>query len=272
MGNNEGRRQIMIRVNKANPCKICLKPDWCLYSEDGSVAICQRVEEGSKKRCGDAGWLHVVGPDTRQTKNIKFKTSKFENTNTPKPDFERIARDCQERLSDRQLRWLGKSLGITPKSLQRLCVGWDGKAFSFPMYDENRKIIGIRRRFGDGKKFAVKGSSNGLFIPLGLSESGPLFITEGPTDCGAALDLGFDAIGRPNCDSKVDMTVRFARGRKITIIADNDSVGVEGARKLSAKLIECCPAVKIIVPPLGVKDLRQWKQRGLNKGWHNNGY
>ena len=236
----------MIRVNKANPCKICLKPDWCLYSEDGSVAICQRVEEGSKKRCGDAGWLHVAGPDTGQAKNVKFNIKKFDKTNTPKPDFERIARDCQGRLSDRQLRWLGESLDITPASLKRLGTGWDGKAFSFPMLDENLRVIGIRRRFGDGNKFAVKGSSNGLFIPQGLSESGPLFITEGPTDCGAALDLGFDAIGRPNCDSKVDMTVRFARGRKITIIADNDAVGIEGAKKLSAKLIERCPEVEII--------------------------
>jgi hypothetical protein len=261
----------MQRVTKSNPCPVCGKPDWCLVAKDGSAAICARIEDGSTKRCGDAGWLHVVGPDTGQAKNVKFSINKFDNTNKPKPDFDRLARNYQERLSDRQLRWLGESLGIAPISLQRLGVGWDGKAFSFPMYDENRKIIGIRRRFGDGKKFAVKGSYNGLFIPQGLSESGPLFITEGPTDCAAALDLGFDAIGRPNCDSKVDITVRFARGRRITIIADNDAVGIAGAKKLSAKLIECCPEVKIIVPPPGIKDLRQWKQQGLSKGWHNNG-
>lgn len=259
----------MIRVNKNNPCPICNKPDWCVYSEDGQVAICARVSEGSKKRCGDAGWLHVIGPDTGQTKNVKFSVKKFENSNTPKPDFDKLTRNYQERLSDRQLRWLGESLGISPASLQRLGVGWDGNAFTFLMRDENQKIIGIRRRYGDGRKFAVKGSSNGLFIPKGLSESGPLFITEGPTDCGAALDLGLEAIGRPNCDSKVDMTVRFARGRSITIIADNDAVGIEGAKKLSAKLIEQCPEVKIIVPPLGVKDLRQWKSKGISKGLGN---
>ncbi|MBW8016253.1 MAG: toprim domain-containing protein [Planctomycetes bacterium] len=259
----------MIRVNKNNPCKICLKPDWCVYSEDGQVAICARISEGSKKRCGDAGWLHVIGPDTGQAKNVKFNIQKPDNK--PKPDFDRLVRSYQERLSDRQLRWLGESLGISPISLQRLGVGWDGKSFTFPMSDENQKIIGIRRRYGDGRKFAVKGSCNGLFIPQGLSESGPLFITEGPTDCGAALDLGFDSIGRPNCDSKVDMTVRFARGSRITIVADNDAVGIAGAKKLSAKLIECCPEVKIITPPLGIKDLRQWKQLGLSKGWNNDG-
>lgn len=258
---------MMIRVNKSNPCPICEKHDWCMYSEDGQVAICARISEGSKKRSGEAGWLHVIDHDSKPS-GKPFKRY------MPKPvrDFTAESKEYQERLSDRQLRWLGASLGVTPISLQRLCVGWDGKAFAFPMRDEKRKIIGIRRRFGDGKKFAVKGSSNGLFIPEGLTESGPLIICEGPTDTGAALDLGFDAIGRPNCDSKVDMTVKFARGRKVTIIADNDAVGIEGAKKLSRKLIEHCPEVKIIVPPLGVKDLRQWKQRGLGKGWHNNGF
>ena len=50
----------MQRVSKTNPCPVCSKQDWCLYAKDGSAAICQRIEEGSKKRCGDAGWLHVL--------------------------------------------------------------------------------------------------------------------------------------------------------------------------------------------------------------------
>ena len=45
----------MLRVNKKNLCPICGKPDWCLIDEDGSAAICQRISEGAKKKCGDAG-------------------------------------------------------------------------------------------------------------------------------------------------------------------------------------------------------------------------
>ena len=48
----------MLRVKKDNPCPICGKPDYCLYSEDGTVAVCARIE--SKKIVGTkgAGWLH----------------------------------------------------------------------------------------------------------------------------------------------------------------------------------------------------------------------
>ncbi len=250
----------MLRVNKRHPCPVCLKSDWCLYSEDGTAAICARISEGSKKRCGEAGWLHLLRQGSAGAKYSVFRTqySAKQIINKPVPYFAGLARQYQDRISQRQLRWLGRSLGITPKSLQRLCVGFDGKAFCFPMRDENMRIIGIRRRFGDGNKKALAGSCNGLFIPTGLSNDKPLFICEGPTDCATALDLGFEAIGRPNCDSKVEMTVKFARGRKVVIICDNDSPGRSGAKKLAKKLIDHCPEVKIICPPVAGMDLREW--------------
>ena len=55
--------ETMDRVSKENPCPVCGKHDWCLRSQDDSAAICQRIEQGSKKRCGDAGWLHVFRDD-----------------------------------------------------------------------------------------------------------------------------------------------------------------------------------------------------------------
>jgi hypothetical protein len=185
---------------------------------------------------------------------------------TPKIPFDGLSKQYQDRISERQLRWLGASLGVPTESLTRLCVGFDGKAFTFPMQDENGKIIGIRRRYGDGNKRALTGSKNGLFIPTGLSKNKPLFITEGPTDCAAALDLGLDAIGRPNCDSKVPMTVAFARGREVVIICDNDVPGKDGAKRLARKLLLHCSSVKIICPPDEAKDLRQWLQAGLTSG------
>ncbi len=249
----------MLRVNKRHLCPICEKPDWCLYSEDGTAAICARISEGSKKRCGEAGWLHILKADNPASLKLRRTSKPVRPTRQAQDlDFAKLAKQYQGRMSQRQLRWLGRSLGITPKSLQRLCIGFDGKAFCFPMRDENMRIIGIRRRFGDGNKKALAGSCNGLFIPTGLSNDKPLFITEGPTDCATALDLGFEAIGRPNCDSKVEMTVKFARGRKVVIICDNDVPGRSGAKKLAKKLIDHCPEVKIICPPIAGMDLRQW--------------
>jgi len=257
--------ETMLRVNKAHPCPVCEKPDWCLYSEDGSAAICARVSEGSRKRSGDAGYLHILRTDDRGPKVVR-RIRRAEGKRKYLPDFDVLVRQYQLRMSQRQLRWLGASLGVSPQSLKRLCAGYDGKAFTFPMRDENMRIIGIRRRFGDGYKRALTGSTNGLFIPSGLNRDKPLFICEGPTDCAAALDLGFEAIGRPNCDSKIAMTVRLARGRRVVIICDNDVPGREGAKKLADELIGHCPHVKIICPPCAGMDLREWKRQGFDGG------
>jgi hypothetical protein len=252
----------MLRVNKNKPCPICQKNDWCLFSENGQLAISARITEGSVQRCGDAGYLHFLEPDKKPTgKPIKRYF--------PEPhlfrDFTDTSAAFEAAITDGQITELSKSLGVSVNSLRRLHVGWDESAYTFPMRDEKLKIIGIRRRFMDGRKFAVKGSTNSLFIPDGLSKVGELFICEGPTDTAAGLDLGFDSIGRPNCNSRIDMTCKFARGRKVTIIADRDKPGIKGAKKLARKLIKKCPEVLIIVPPEGISDLREWVKKGFNK-------
>ena len=264
----------MLRVNKSHPCPVCERSDWCLYSEDGSAVICARISEGSQKKCGDAGWLHVLCTEVRGQKSVvrrKVKTGPSASVGMT-VNFETLAEQYQQRISRRQVAMLGASLGVSAANLVRLGVGWDGEAFCFPMRDENMRIIGIRRRLGNGRKLCVTGSRNGLFIPSGLSNDKPLLICEGPTDTAAGLDLGFQAIGRPNCGSKVEMTVEFARGRKVVIVCDNDAPGRDGAKKLAKKLIGHCPEVKIICPPVAGMDLREWKLKGFDGGRKRYGF
>jgi hypothetical protein len=263
----------MQRVTKNNPCSVCGKPDWCLYAEDGSAAICQRIQKNSLKRCGDAGWLHVLRDRPQSQRYSPHRKFTVPQDNTPVKDFRALQQQYSRQINGEQLKYLSQQLCVSEASLERLNVGFDGEAFTFPMSNTQGQIVGIRRRFGDGNKRAVTGSKTGLFIATELKKSGTLLITEGPTDCAAALDLGFNAIGRPNCNSKVDMTARFAKGRAIVIIGDNDPPkedgsrpGKEGAENLAEKLLLHCLSVKIVYPPGNTKDLRQWLRAGLTSG------
>ena len=178
-------------------------------------------------------------------------------------DFGQLSWQYQQQLTDKKLNWLSMKLGISAKSLKRLCVGWDGEAYTFPMSNAQGQIIGIRRRFPDGCKVSIIGSKTGLFIPFDLSPESLLLICEGPTDTAAALDLGFTAIGRPNCNSKVEMTAETVKGRDIVIFGDNDDGGMVGAERLSDTLVLYCKDVRIVYPPDGIKDLRDWLSIGL---------
>jgi len=255
----------MQRVSRKNPCPICHKIDWCLFAQDGSTAICQRVEEGSVKKCGYAGWLHILAdePMGHRRRSQRGFSVNLSNNRSDR-DFMASQQQYSRQMTSQQVNTLSQRLGVSSQSLKRLNVGWDGEAYTFPMSNAQGRIIGIRRRFPNGRKTSLTGSETGLFVPRGRAGSELLLICEGPTDAAVALDLGFDCIGRPNCNSKIDMIVEYCRRcSEIIIIGDNDKAGRDGAERLADTLVLHCHSVKIIYPPDGIKDLRQWFRAGL---------
>lgn len=95
----------------------------------------------------------------------------------------------------------------------------------------------------------------------------PVLVVEGMTDTATALDMGFEAVGRPSNLACMDMLKDVLRGRKVIVIGENDEInpatgkrpGEEGMIAACQVLRTVCPEVKRILPPPGVKDLRAWK-------------
>ncbi|MCG2685075.1 MAG: hypothetical protein L6306_15850, partial [Planctomycetales bacterium] len=175
------------RVSKRRPCPVCDKPDWCLYTgpEDSPDAvICARVESG--RRCGEGGWLHVLRDDgptwSPRVRRIELSAARVGAATT---DFGKLAADFAVAVRPEALNRLAVALGVSAASLTRLGVGWASKhgAWTFPMYNADGKTLGIRLRLPGGRKLAVKGGKEGLFIPDALNVTGNrLLIAEGPTD------------------------------------------------------------------------------------------
>jgi hypothetical protein len=258
------------RVTKRRPCPICGKADWCMYAgpEDSPTAvICARIE--SPKRCREAGWLHILdnsGPAwSPRIRRIELSAARIGAEKTT--DFAKLAADYRQAVKPEALDRLAQSLGLSADSLMRLRIGWSVKhrAWSFPMRDAGGAALGFRLRLLGGKKLSIKGGREGLFMPEGIDGDGPLLIAEGPTDAAALLDLGFNAVGRPSCTGGVKLLVDLVRKHRpveLVIMADADTPGQRGAESLAAVLVAFCRAVRIITPPAGVKDAREWKRRG----------
>ena len=182
-------------------------------------------------------------------------------------DFDKLAANAQAAVKPEALGQLAGNLGLSVESLQRFGVGWSvrHRAWTFPMRKAAGDVVGIRLRFPSGRKLSVKGGREGLFIPEGLQPGGRLLVGEGPTDAAALLDLGFQAVGRPNSSGGVKHLcelVRRLHSADVAIVADSDSPGQRGAELLAATLAAYVPTVKVIAPPDGVKDARQWKRAG----------
>lgn len=234
-------------------------------TNDGSVALCQFVSDGSFKQSQKTGgWFHRLRDiDPRERRREVERPKKPE---PPPPDWEAAISMYCEAVEYERAKALADSLGVTVESLDLLDMGFmGGNKWSFPMFNADRKPVGIRTRTEDGQKRSVKGTKEGLFIPRRRID-GLLVFAEGPTDCASVLDLGFDCIGRPSCHGCEEWSAELSRGRNVAILADNDEseVGTNGAMKLANAIRKTARKVKVLHPPY-TKDARSWRKLGASR-------
>jgi len=251
-------------------CPVCGKKDWCGISTDRVLVICMRTPSDRPTRNG--GWLHRLDG----TFPHRSESPRPRPRGVPaRTDWMRLTRRYTQAAD---LRILARELGVSVEALRRLQAGFDGRNWAFPMRDADDRIVGIHLR-GPNRKFAVRGSRTGIFWPHDVDpyDSGDLYIVEGPTDCAAMLDLGFDCIGRPSCAGAVETVKQWLRHRRRTVIivADNDPPklrpdgstwrpGTEGARRLAEAIAPLVRRAVVIKPP-GYKDVRDWKNAGATR-------
>ena len=280
----------MVRVSRKFRCPVCESDSWCVVAADGSVCICMRTPSDKPVDCHGAGqgWLHrLTGNPAPPPPPVRQRT--------PQDAPGAVEQYMDIPTGDRRpIVALAANLGVSVASLDRLGCKWSTyrRAAAFPMRNEDGEIIGVRLRSNDGRKWAITGSHAALFIPDGevpdqLTE---LWITEGPTDCAALLDLDVYAVGRPSCSGGVDMILTMTAGRDVVIMADADEPktrpdgstwrpGKEGAEALAKAMRGKAASIKIVYP-LQHKDVRAWLNSGLTpavlrviekntKGWRN---
>ena len=285
------------RTTKADPCPICGKNGWCTVSADKTTAKCMTIEQGAFKTAEDGSGLasfhQLIDDDSwRDRPRVERKpTPKRE----PSADIAKLARVAERAVSDTMAQSLADDLGLTVASLVRMGMGWvtadelhkhdtncKGRGcWTFPMLDSIEQTIGVRLRSTDGFKYAINGSMQGIFVPRDLGKSGKpiVMITEGPTDCAAILDLGFDAIGRPSNTAGTDLIHRLIMTRthdydwrEVVILIDRDKPGSDaakntwrGARTLADALTSPRRSVRICQPPKGINDARDWLKQGARE-------
>ncbi len=275
------------RYKASQTCIICGHggkrghPSGCMYTgtiDAPGAVLCLRVDKGAFKTARNGmGYIHRINDDPHYVKPV----ARRQEVRVVDPELQAIHAKCLARMTPQLLGELSESLGVSGESLSRLSVGWycDNHAYSFsgysfPMRDESNAIIGIRLRTLQGRKWAITGSFNGVFIGRKLPATGTLYVVEGPTDTAAMLTLGLCCIGRPSNTAGnqyiVDYAKRFLPRRDVVIVQNNDPVGSDarrmtesGSANLQAALLESGASlnVTIVTPP--VKDVREWLRLGM---------
>lgn len=105
-------------------------------------------------------------------------------------------------------------------------------------------------------------------IDNNLSQSKlPVLVLEGASDVLAAMDLGFVAVGRPSAEGGMDILAKMPLYKKeVWVIGDNDAgVGKSGMERAFAVIQNITQNVRMFQPPEGIKDLRDWREKGLTQ-------
>jgi hypothetical protein len=140
------------RVNRAEPCPVCGRSDWCAVSRDGAVALCHRVE--TPRRIGEAGWLHRLRDIPWWPARRGVRTVRMALLGDGRAGLDRLTAECQRAVDPGRLHQLASSLGLSVEGLTRLGIGWSGghRTWTFPMCDCQRTVLGIRLRYPEWEK------------------------------------------------------------------------------------------------------------------------
>lgn len=258
-----------VRIYKTNiACPICGKTDWCMIHPDGQQVICARVH--SDRKIGESGWYH----SGYESKPVKFRYDQDAYAGKKVFDphgvsmWEEASADVDKYML---LREYAAQLGLKLSTLQAYNCGVQYNNLAIPMYDSDAcTIIGIQLRHKDAKKHTVTGSQMGLFLPaeqarqLNNYHDHRLVVTEGFSDAACAYELlgkRCRVFGKANNvlgGEKLGEYLQYTGITDVWFIGDRDIAGEKGIKKSIVDLRKRMACVRVMYPPQGYKDLRQW--------------
>ena len=264
-------------VTRSSPCQVCGGGHKCSRGDDG-LLFCGRSSGPQAGfvylgRTKDEIWgLYRPEGDLilREREQVRWPSPQ-PSASPPPVDWPALTKQFARNLTPALADELCERLGLPRVALHALPgIGHDGDAWTFPEVDERGEIVGIVRRFPDGRKKAMPGSQRGLTIPAYWSERGtPLLIVEGQSDTLALSLCAVSCVGRPSNTGGADMLAAlladFPHDRPIIVMgeydqkADGSWPGRDGAKRVAEELAEKLQrGIEWALPPDGAKDIRAW--------------
>lgn len=242
------------RVSRRMKCPVCGKPDWCLVSDDKAFVLCARISLGSRREYQGFGWLHTGSTFTPPKRLVKNPGSNANIENVFNVHIN-LSFDVRELMP------LAAHLKIDIATLSNMGIGTDGSVYYTPMYDADRKIIGLKCRNLSGQKWCVKGSRLGVCYSRDFRDYQNVYICEGESDTAAMVGQGYNAIGRASATSCGTILASLLKNAMdIIIVADYDKHG--RGFSSACKLAKHFDRSVDIVLQRTHKDIRAWINSG----------
>ena len=211
----------------------------------------------------------IIGLSFRQWNGKKYMFSGSKRGLVYVPSIQHDATDSSRYVSGPQ-NWTRTSADIPCP----ICGKPDWCMVSAERPDDPKAVLCCRIKKGAVKCLGEAGylhirKPEGELIRAGavlFPSEHPLLIVEGATDVAAALDIGLVAVGRPSSVGCLDKLTQLVVSRNVVVLGENDAgAGKEGMEKAFGVLRPHAKQIAQLLPPDGIKDLRQWVGQGLTQ-------
>ena len=276
----------MKRVSRKNPCPVCGKPDWCGVAEDGSLAVCMRVSDGSIRESGNNGFVHVLKERVRNDWEPPIHQPAIEKAQPTIASIERRNAVYAALFEGLELSGHhGSNLerrGLSDTEIARLLfASVPNEMTATAICTELSKrfdLSGVPGFFRKGERWqmAVAGLS-GFFVPV-RDAQGRIQASQIRLDQGDVRYLWFSSKDR-NDGASSGAPVHFARTWRC--VSTGEAIITEGALKadIIAEQLDCCV---VAVPGVAnfKEDFGEWLRAqlpalrsvyiALDSDWHTN--
>ena len=187
--------------------------------------------------------------------------------------MEQMVQFYADRISEGRLEKLGIDRELPVAVLKKWMVGWSGKSYTIPSYDEQKRVCDIKLYDINGRFISTPGASAGLF---GLNKYDPqykrIYICEGEWDTMAldmlAGELGkkYNIVGVPGASTFKPEWLELFRDKEVVSLYDNDEAGEKGEVNAQKRLAGIAESMWFVHWPVDAPtgfDVRDWIRYGL---------
>jgi hypothetical protein len=236
---------------------------YCPFHEDSrrSATINFRTQQWFCFSCDRGGGIQVLLKSKNEWRQAPSQTASTSGRRTTRveelPDSARVDGWHSALISSPdRLEWFEYKRGILVETLRRHNIGWDGSRYTIPVYDEEGKLVNIRRYSPGGDPKVINWPGHGSparLYPLSvlLDNPGEVVFCEGEFDAILGCQNGLSAI---TSTSGVrtrwrDEWSSWFEGRVVYLCLDRDKEGRRSGRKLTEALSGVASEIRIVDLP-----------------------
>lgn len=216
--------------------------------------------------CGKGGGIATLfkqmnGSNVVSLKSRKKVKQKPAGKTQPLPSDEEVE-EWHERLmtSERHHSFMNDRRGIDDDTLAEFGIGWDGRKYTIPIWDEDGELVNVRRYNPKAtehkyKMVNIPGHGTGRIYGLDtLEENHEVVLAEGELDRLVAIQQGLPAVTHTSGASVFQRAwARLFRGKVVYVAYDDDESGDKGAAKVADVLKDEAEAVYRLRLKTGIK-------------------